>query len=136
MTPSPSLRCVLVFCLLGLTALGCKGRRCENARTQALPEWERLQKTVDARLALARKADPGDPLAKARFEQINYWAGQISAVTTALGSLPKDPTVVPALEQAVREVSESVHGVNDHELNELLAPARRGGLEVIEHCGR
>lgn len=118
---------------------GCAKRRCEAARVEALPEWQTLQTEIDHRLAEERP-DAGvvaelDERARARFELTKYQSQTLHVITGSLAA-PFDPTFVPSFDLTVREISESVHGLNDPTLNSLLAPARRSAMNVLDACPR
>ena len=126
---------VLVVVLLS----GCAKRRCEAARVEAMPEWQALQAEIDHRLAeegsdAGAGAEP-DERAQARFELIKYQSQTLHTLTSSLGA-PLDPAFVPSFDSTVREISESVHGLNDPALNALLAPARRTAMNVLSACPR
>lgn len=119
---------------------GCAKRRCEAARAEASPEWAALQTEIDQRLLTARAKltpeDAGveiDERAKNRYEQVSFWSTTVHAVTASL-TAPIEEGFAPSFGEHVREVSESVHGVNDPKLNELLTPARRTAMNVVAAC--
>jgi len=141
-----SLRLIasLVVVLL-ISGSGCAKRRCEAARVEALPEWQRLQTEIDRRLGDARtvleQADAGAGAdsdsdakrARNRFELINFWSTNMHALTNSLAAAV-DEGFQPTFASTVRELSESVHGVNDPALNDLLTPARRTAMNVVAAC--
>lgn len=132
----------MVIVLMG--ASGCAKRRCEGARVEALPEWQRLQTEIDRRLIVARteleQVDAGTSAggedarrARNRFELINFWSKNAHAITASL-TAPVDEGFQPTFATTVSETSESVHGVNDPALNALLTPARYTAMNVIAAC--
>lgn len=128
---------LLLLLVVVVVLSGCAKRRCEAARVEALPEWQTLQAEVDHRLAQespdAGSATELDERAQARFELIKYQSQTLHALTATLAA-PLDPTFVPSFDHGVREISESVHGLNDPTLNSLLAPARRSAMNVLAAC--
>ena len=130
------LRLVL---LVVVVMSGCAKRRCEAARAEALPEWQTLQTEIDHRLA-GGQPDAGagtavDDHAHARFELQRYQSQTLHVLTDSLAA-PLGPAFMPAFNDTVREISESVHGLNDPTLNSLLAPARRSAMNVLDACPR
>ncbi len=128
------LRLLLLASLL--LTIGCAKRRCEAARLETLPDWRTLQVEIDRRL-LAETPDAGagavEAYRQARFELTRYQSQTMHTLTASLEA-PLDPAFLPSFDHSVREISESVHGLNDPTLNALLAPARRGAMNVLEAC--
>ncbi len=138
------MRCLLFVTSICLAATGCKSARCEAARAQALAPWQNLQRSVDERQAQERAAASADAGAterdderlehtRHRLAQATYWSERVHFGVMLLESKRLEG-FVPAFEQTVREVSESVHGVNDPQLNAALGPARLAALNALAAC--
>ncbi len=138
------MRCILFVTSISLAATGCQSARCEAARAQALAPWQNLQRSVDERQAHERAAASADAGATERDEerlehshhllaQAAYWSERVQ-VGVMLLEAKRPEGFLPAFEQTVREVSESVHGVNDPLLNAALAPARLAALNALAAC--
>lgn len=139
-----TMRLLLVAALLTLGATGCKGQRCNAARAEALAPWQNLQRAVDQRVAEERAAVATDAgtterdeerleHARHRLEQAMYWSQRVQVGVMLLEAKRRE-TFVPTFDQTIREVSESVHGVNDPQLNAELGPARLAALNALAAC--
>lgn len=136
---------LLIVSVVAFEGIACGGRRCEAARREAVPAWQYLQTEVAQRLAQARDTrsryddtDAGEYAdearqAQAHLAQVEFWAQRVSNVSQALQA-PRDAAFASSMRQWVAEASESIHGVNDADLNQLLAPARLSALNVIAAC--